>query len=236
MLGRVGFLNGGFLAGTLIILIAEQSEILRTGIRALLADAPDLVILRDVATPAELFARMGEESPNILLLGLNPPYEKTLEIIQEVRRRRPATHLILLADHISESGLLELIKAGVKGHLPTRSPAHALKKALRAVAEGEYWVGRNLIDTLCREVFKPCTSDESVSSATALLTKREAEIVGLLSQGRKNKAIADRLSISEKTVKTHLANIYPKLKIHSRLQAVLHCNGHPLQGNESSLA
>jgi DNA-binding NarL/FixJ family response regulator len=223
--------------GTITILIVDQSEIVRAGIQSLLSGEPDLSPLENGAGPEDLFDLIQRESPDILLFGLFDSKEGTLRILREVKKHHPNTHPILLADHVQEHDLIEFVKIGLKGYLSTYVQAIALKKALRAVAGGEYWVNRNIISRIFNEYLPPPHPlDKVASPETEPLTKREDEILKQLAHGFKNKEIADHLNISEKTVKTHLTNIFSKLKIHSRLQAALHLNGHDQESRSSSLS
>jgi DNA-binding NarL/FixJ family response regulator len=222
---------------TITILIADQSEILKAGIQSLLSGESDLSLLENGAGPEDLFDMIQKETPDILLSGLIDSKERTIQVLREVNKCRPDTHLILLADDIKEHDLIEFVKMGLKGYLSTRAQAVSLKKALRAVAGGEYWINRNLIGKIFNEYLPtPHHTDTTRRPETSPLTKRQEEILKLLGQGFKNKDIADQLIISEKTVKTHLTNIFSKLKIHSRLQAALHLNGHDVKGLSSSLS
>jgi DNA-binding NarL/FixJ family response regulator len=130
---------------------------------------------------------------------------------------------------VSEPDLLELIRAGAKGSLLNSDSAASIKKAVRTVAGMEYWIDRKMIGKLISEFLRLLNPPELKTTATGLLTKRELEVIKLLAKGCKNKEIAKRLVISEKTVKTHLANIFAKLNISDRLQAALYVIEHHLE-------
>ncbi len=134
--------------GTITILIADQSEILRAGIRSLLSGEPDLSLLENGTGPENLFDLIQKEAPDILLSGLIDSKERTIQVLRELNKCGPDTHLILLADDIKEHDLVEFVKTGLKGYLSTRTQAISLKKALRAVAIGVYWVNRRIIGNI----------------------------------------------------------------------------------------
>jgi DNA-binding NarL/FixJ family response regulator len=214
--------------GTISILIAEDHEIVRAGLRSLLSTEQDLAVVGDAGDTKELLRSVEKETPDILLLGLALPQEQILRILKDLRKQSPATRTILLMNHAAESDLLAMVRAGAKGYLLNNIPAASLKKAVRTVAEGEYWLDRKVIGNLFSEFLQVLTPPESKKTAEDLLTRREIEILKLLTQGCKNKEIAERLFISEKTVKTHLTNIFAKLKIKDRLQAALYgLRNHP---------
>lgn len=214
--------------GTISILIADEREVVRAGMRALLSSQQDLAIMGDAADTKEMFRLIEKETPDILLLGLSTSQNEKVSVLKELTRRNPATRILVLLDQVSEPELLLMVRAGAKGCLPTYIPAATLKKAVRAVADGEYWVDRKTIGKLFNEFIQMLYPHKPTSSAVGLLTKREIEILKMLAQGFKNRDIAERLFISEKTVKTHLSNIFAKLKIKDRLQAALYVIEHHL--------
>lgn len=210
------------------ILLTEHREIVRAGLRSLLAAEPDMEVVGDTADVKELFRLAEKETPDILLLGLALPHEQNLSTLKELRKRSPETRTIVLMDHTSERDLLDGIRAGAKGSLLNSASTAALKKAVRMVAGKEYWIDRKMIGRLFSEFLLLLNPPEIKNAAADLLTKREREVLRFLAQGCRNKEIAKRLIISEKTVKTHLTNIFSKLKINDRLQAALFVREHHL--------
>ena len=214
--------------GTISILIADERDIVRAGMRALLSSEQDLTIAGEVVDAKELFRLIEKESPDILLLGYPFSEKEKIRILEELTRKNSTTRTLVLLDQVSESDLLLMVRVGAKGCLPSYLPAATLKKAVRVVADGEYWVDRKTVGKLFNELFRVLYPPKPTSSAAGLLTKREIEILKMLAQGLKNRDIAERLFISEKTVKAHLSNIFAKLKIKDRLQAALYVIEHHL--------
>jgi DNA-binding NarL/FixJ family response regulator len=207
---------------TISILIADEREIIRTGLCHSLAEEPGFEVVADTADKKELFRVIEKNQPDILLLGFALPTKEMVQILKDLIKRNPATRILLLLDQVPETDLFELLRAGAKGSLPSNMPLATLKKAVRTVADGEYWIDRKTSGKLFSEFLEILNPPKATRIATHTLTKREIEVLRLLAQGCKNKEIADRLFISDKTVKTHLTNIFTKLKIKDRLQAALY--------------
>lgn len=208
--------------GTISILIAHEGDIVRAGLRSVLSQEQDMTIVGDAADTKALLRLIERETPDILLLGLMLPKDEMIRVLKEIAKRNHATRPLVLMDPVSETDLQAMLQAGAKGCLPSHIPATILKKAVRVVASGEYWIERKTAGKLFSEFLQLRHSSKVGSVPAGLLTKREIEVLKLLANGFKNRAIAERLFISEKTVKTHLTNIFAKLKIKDRLQAALY--------------
>ena len=207
---------------TIRICIAEDHEIRRAGLRTVLSQEQDLAVAGEAEDTKELYKLIEKETPDILLLGLTLPDKERIQVLKDITRRTPSTRTLLLLDQVSEPELLQLFQAGAKGCLQTNLPTAVLKKAIRIVAGGEYWIDRKIVGKIFSEFLVRLDPPQAAHSAAGLLTKREVEILKMLARGCKNKEIAVNLYISEKTVKTHLTHIFEKLKIKGRLQAALY--------------
>jgi two-component system, NarL family, response regulator LiaR len=213
---------------TLSILIAAQTEILLAGTHALLSPEQDMAIVGNAADRKALIQLLEKETPDVLLFGLLLPKEEVIGLLKDISRRNPATRTLVFMEQTEGADLEAILRAGAKGILPTHVPAATLKRAVRAVAGGEYWVDRKTVGKLFSEFLQMRHPAKAPRGAADSLTNRETEVLKLLSQGCKNKEIAQRLFISVKTVKTHLTNIFAKLKIKDRLQAALYgIENHP---------
>lgn len=204
------------------LLIGAHHEVIRAGLRALLSSEPDLTIVGEAADPKALIKFIEKQSPDVILLEFPLSNEEVIALLKDIRRQNNRTRSLVLTDHPQDSFLEAMLRAGSSGCLPTRVPAATLKRAVRVVAEGEYWVNRKTVGKLFSEFLKMNRPPKAEKAPAGLLTKREIEVLKLLSKGCKNKEIAERLFISVKTVKTHMTNIFEKLKIKDRLQAALY--------------
>lgn len=161
---------------------------------------------------------------NIDIMLMNPAVLKEHTItrfIHSVQAKSPQTRIIyLIQKGSSDESLISDIKAGVRGHMKiTDSPA-IMMKAIRAVNEGEIWAARGILEKV---ISKPMLLPETIQSQVPglpPLTNREMEMLTMVLQGASNREIADRSSISERTVKTHLYRVYRKLKVKSRTKAI----------------
>jgi DNA-binding NarL/FixJ family response regulator len=137
----------------------------------------------------------------------------------------------MLTGSCAEEDVLEALKAGAKGYLTKNTGRISLIKAIEAVCAGEMWLDRKLMSRLFEKeiCLKPEAHDQLCDDAKKVLSAREQEVICHLAKGRTNKEIASALFISEKTVKTHLSNIFKKLNVTCRLQAILyaHKSGFP---------
>lgn len=208
--------------GTISVLIAAQPEIVQAGIHTLLSQEQDMAIAGNATDPKTLIQLIEQESPDVLLLDLALAKEEVISLLKDIRRRNPTTRTLVFMEQMQGVDLEAMLRAGAKGCLPTHVPAAILKRAVRVVAGGEYWVDRKTVGKLFSEFLQMHRPTKAGEVAAGSLTQREVEVVKLLSQGCKNKEIAQRLFISVKTVKTHLTNIFAKLKIKDRLQAALY--------------
>ena len=211
------------------VLIADSAELVRQGIRGVLTRDRQLTVVCEIARPQEIARACLESSPDIIFLGLgrdDPDRSEGLLALQETLRQVPAALIIVLVDGDSVDDLLLPVQAGARGVLLRRAPAGALLDAVRHVLEG----GSALDPRLTRRLFAYLASEPIQSAgesdlldATALrsLSPREREVLQLLCQGERNKAIAARLGVTVGTVKTHLRHIFRKLKVDDRTGAVL---------------
>jgi len=211
----------------LTIFIAHPNELIRTGLRVLLSGDSGFNVLGEVARLEEIPPFVEEKKPDILVLGPFQPPEDVSNMLDQIGRSNQKT--ILLANQVAETEILPYLTEGVKGVLRIQTEAAEIKKAIRAVAVGEYWISRRIAAIMISEYSRQSQTDDSFYSSPESLTDREVEILKFLSKGFKTKEIANHLLISEKTVKTHLTRMFSKLKIRSRLQAALHANRYHLE-------
>lgn len=190
------------------IIIADDHAILRDGLRRLLATEADFLVVAEAADGREALARATELSPDVLLLDLAMPQMSGLEVLRELSERAPAVHTVLLTASIPPIAFTAALELGVRGIVLKASPPEMLLKGIRAVRDGQFWLGGEPLAAWTRR--RPPGSSG--------LTARELEIVSAIKHGNSNRDIATKLGISEETVKRHLSNIYAKLGVSSRLE------------------
>lgn len=161
--------------------------------------------------------------PDILLLAVNAPDLSALEVLPLVSKTSSRTHVLILSGFPEDEFMNNALQLGAKGCMSKTLGHKDLMKAIRAIYAGEVWAGRKVLagvlESLCRKTYE---MNRCLSEKQEALTDREQDVVKWVIQGMTNKEIAARLDISDKTVKTHLSNIFSKLKVNRRLQLTLH--------------
>jgi DNA-binding NarL/FixJ family response regulator len=199
------------------VVLADDHTMLREGIRALLAGEGDLEIVAEAADGVQTEKIVEKSKPDILLL--DPALLKGPQSLQTIRAKSPATEILILTEGPPGEEILEYIRAGAKGALSKGETGATLAKALRTVATGEIWATRRLMARILQELSALASRVERPPAAlVSRLTQREQRIAELAAEGRNNRDIADKLSVSEKTVKNHLTSIFQKLGCRSRSQ------------------
>ena len=165
--------------------------------------------------------------PDVILLDLALPVLNIDKILAEIRQAYQDTRVLIVASDLNEDDLLSMIRAGARGYISKRHTSIAdFLNAIKALKCGEFWVERKMTAKLLDgEFYKNCKTD---GHSKELLTAREREVIGYLSKGCSNKEIACALFISDKTVKCHINNIFKKLNVSRRIEALLYAIKHGL--------
>ena len=182
--------------------------------------------LHEVTDRSSLERSLTNRRPVALLLDLDLPELGGIRGVAAIQRLRPATRLVLLTHRPDEREGITALKAGARGYCDRDIDPGLLGKALAVVQQGEVWVGRKLIPHLLEELTALTERQQQdappdIDSRLDRITAREREIAQLLSAGASNKEIAQKLNVTERTVKAHLTAIFRKLGISGRLQLAL---------------
>lgn len=198
-------------------MIADDHSMVREGIMNLLELDENLDVVGFAKDGADCIKKIPEFNPDVLLLDINMPNMNGIEVLQELRERRSKVKVIMLTIHNEGEYILKAVDIGCSGYVLKDSDSNMLKKAIYTVYSGESFIQPDLIPVLNARLIKKEQEDEQLEK----LTKREIEVLILLSEGLFNKEIAYKLDISERTVKNHISNIFKKINVSDRTQAAV---------------
>ena len=201
---------------TVRILVVDGQAVTRAGLRRLLESYGDLAVVGEAADGVQAVSETLELGPQVVLLDAQLPNGQSLETLRQIKQLNLDTRVLLLSIQNREEYLYEALRAGADGYVLKDITADELAQAIRIVARGETLVQPQLAGKLLSRVGKQGRGNPPYES----LTTRELEVLRLLARGLRNKEIASRLYVSERTVNFHLANIYQKLNVSGRTEAL----------------
>ena len=201
---------------TLRILIADDHDLMRRGLKALLESHPGWAICAEAHTGREAVAKAEEHKPDIVILDITMPELNGIEAARRILKVSPNTEILVLSVHYSDQLIRDILDAGVRGYIVKSDSDRDLIIAVEALANHKpFFTPRATELILSNFSNKGASVAETAVAVGDRLTSREREIVQLLSEGKSSKEVASVLSISVKTAETHRANIMRKLEIHS---------------------
>lgn len=199
---------------TIRLLLVDDHAVVRQGLKMFLKSEPDFVVIGEAANGLQAIEMVRELKPDVVLMDLLMPAMGGVEATGIIRREMPDTEVIALTSVLEDASVVGAIKAGAIGYLLKDTDGPELLRAIRAASEGQVQLSPKAAARLMREVRAPESPEK--------LTERETEVLRLVARGMANKEIARELSIGDKTVKTHVSNIFSKLGVVSRTQAALY--------------
>jgi len=208
------------------LIVAGEHSIFRHGLRRLLESEPEFVIVREIADGAAAIPMVRELAPDILLLGLSHCRRPPVETLTLATECAATTKTIVLTDRIDRPEVLAAVQLGVRGVVLKDSSPEVLFKSIRAVTEGEYWLGHDRFGAVVPSLRKVEAARRKTKAFG--LTRREIEIVRSVVAGYSNRETAARSSITENTVKSHLTHIFNKLGASNRVELALFAAHHRL--------
>lgn len=200
------------------ILIADDHAVVREGLRLLLMSEPGMEVVGLAADGVEAVAMAQSLQPDVVLLDLLMPRKNGIEAIEEIKQEDPKARILVLTSFAEDDKVFPAIKAGALGYLLKDSSPQELLQAIRDTHQGESFLHPAIARKLIKELNRP----SDLPPAEEPLTEREVEVLKYVAQGLSNQAIATKLSISERTVRTHVGNILNKLHLANRTQAALY--------------
>jgi DNA-binding NarL/FixJ family response regulator len=203
---------------TVRVLIADDQTLFRVGLARLLEEDPRVEIVGEAGDGAEAVKLAGTVLPDVILMDLKMPNVDGIEATKQILAKHPGVKVLLLTTFEADNHVIQALKAGASGYILKDSRPDSIVSSLLAVMAGE----RVMASAVANRVLEMLTGTTTPKEFYDGLTGREIEILKLLAGGMANKQIAYKLKISEKTVRNHVSNMYEKLNIYDRSQAVLY--------------
>src|SRR6202167_3501833 len=211
--------------GMIRVLIADDHPIVRDGLKKLLSLEEDFQIVGEASDGCEVLDRVQELDPDVLLLDLRMPNLDGLSALQALQQTNKRTRVIVLTASEDKNEFVQAMKLGCSGIVLKQTAPELIVKSIRKVHGGEIWLDSHTTAAVMRQFAAPGEISGGGSGKTrerSPLSQREREIVQLVAQGYKNKEMAEKMFISEQTVKNHLHNIFDKLGVSDRLELALY--------------
>lgn len=199
---------------TLRILVADDHEVVREGVRGLVQTRPDWTVCGEATNGREAVEQAGRLAPDVVILDIAMPELNGLEAARRIRKASPRTEVLILTMHRSEELVRQVLAAGARGYLLKSDAGRDLLAAVDAVADHRPFLTPSVAEQVVRGYLAGDAAASESGPSESELTAREREVVQLLAEGKSNKEIATRLDIQTKTVETHRANVMRKLGLH----------------------
>lgn len=198
------------------LLIVDDHEVVRLGLRTLLNDEQDLHVVAEAGTADEALENVQQYKPDVVILDIQLPGQSGLQVCREITQKYPRTKVVILTSHGGDSFIEQAIRAGASGYILKQVGNEELIRAIRAVHRGEMAMDPRTsarlisrLDQLSRQVEKNAFSD---------LSLRELDVLHLVAKGNSNKEIGKALNLTETTVRNYISNILEKLQLRNRIE------------------
>lgn len=209
--------EGGLIKMAIKIMIADDHSMIREGLKSLLELEGDIQVVAEAEDGVDCLEKLKICTPDVLLLDINMPRKNGLEVLQTLKSSKSKVKVLVLTVHNEVEYLMKAVDIGVDGYILKDSESAELKKAIFSIVEGENYIQPSLIPSLNSKMIEKNRNEGKIES----LTKRELEVLKLLAVGMYNKEVAEKLNISERTVKNHVSNIFKKIEVTDRTQAAV---------------
>lgn len=196
--------------GTSIVII-EDDEVLRSGYTMLINDVDGFYVVDSYTSVEEASKKIVEDNPDVILLDIELPGISGIDAIPAIKKKLPRCHIIILTVYESEEQIFNALSNGASGYLTKNSPITKILDSIKEVGEG----GGPMSANVARMVIKSFQKNQE-----SPLSKRETQILEMLSEGKSRSQIANELFIEWETVKTHIKNVYIKLDVNSKADAI----------------
>lgn len=209
------------------ILIVDDHEVVRLGLRSLLDRHPDFEVVAEAANGREAIEKVDAYQPDVVVLDIRLPGMSGVEVCQQITEKHPDMHVIMLTSYAEDEMLFAAIRAGAAGYVLKQIGGDDLTRAIERVGRGEALLDPTLTQRVFEEVRKAQREEEA--SAFAELTNQEMQVLQLVSEGKTNREIAEALYLGEGTVRNYVSNILGKLGVANRAEAAAYAVQHNLK-------
>ena len=201
------------------VLVADDHNLFRYGIKAMLANAEGFEVVGEAASGEEVVEKVAQTRPDIILMDIQMPGINGIEATRRVLEKYPSIGVVVVTMFEDDDSVFAAMRAGARGYVLKGADAEEVLKVVGAVAKGEAHFGPEIARRLMAYFSAP--KPAAPSEAFPELTAREAELLDLIARGLNNAEIAKRLYVSPKTVRNHVSNIFLKLQVADRAQAIV---------------
>ena len=209
------------------ILIVDDHEVVRLGLRSLLDRHPDFEVVAEASNGREAIEKVDTYQPTVVVLDIRLPGMSGVEVCQQITEAHPEIKVIMLTSYAEDEMLFAAIRAGAAGYVLKQIGGDDLVRAIEAVGRGEALLDPSLTQRVFEEVRKAQREEEA--SAFSELTNQEMQVLQLVSEGKTNREIAEALYLGEGTVRNYVSNILGKLGVANRAEAAAYAVQHNLK-------
>ena len=212
------------------IAIIDDHSVVRSGLRMLIESEPNMSVVAEAGNEQDAIAMIEREQPDLILLDLDIDGHSSLDFLPELLTRSGQSRVLLLTGLDDLELHRRALHLGAMGVVLKEQAASVLIKAIEKVHEGEVWIDRAMMASVLTDLSKAREASKADTDAARIssLTEREVEVISFICDGLQNKRIADRMGITETTVRHHLTSIFAKLGCESRLELVIYAYKHGL--------
>jgi DNA-binding NarL/FixJ family response regulator len=201
------------------IILADDHTLFRDGLRALFNSIPDVEVIGEAETGAEVISKAADLQPDVILMDIQMPDMNGIAATRRILHTSPHIGVIIVTMFEDDESIFAAMRAGARGYILKGADQEEMLRAIRSVANGEALFGPAIATRLMNYFANPVP--DAPPQVFPELTDREREVLDRIAQGLNNKLIAQKLSISEKTVRNHVSNIFSKLQVADRAQAII---------------
>ena len=210
------------------IVLVDDHALVLAGLRMLIESQPGLAVTGEASTPDQALAVVARERPEIVLLDLDLAGRSGLDLIPELRTASPSSRIVVLTGLRDVAAHQQAVRSGARGVVLKEMAADVLVKAIEKVHAGEAWLNRTMIADVLAELPRATEKENPEAPRIRSLSAREREVLALIGEALSNKRIAERLCITETTVRHHLTSIFATLGVSDRLELLVYAHRHKL--------